>query len=185
MNNCTFIGRFATDPVLTQTPNGIKVCNFVIAVPRPWNAKKTDFFKAVVWRNNATFINKYFHKGDQIGVSGYMTTEIYEKDGNRQVALRLVVDDIHPIWKKKATAEQMKNIKEELVETHPTEAKPEPDESSNDNVIQGDDLSVILGIIPEYDIYKNPESIDILEICFDSTRCFLVHSFIFSISDIC
>ena len=157
MNNCTFIGRFAADPVLTKTANGIDVCNFVIAVPRPWNSKKTDFFRGVLWRKNAVFINKYFHKGDEIGLCGYMTTEFYEKDGVHQIAYRLVVDDIHPIWKQKVTAGKTAETKEDVSNSNLEETE---NNDNSENIVNSDDLSVILGSIPEYGVFENPESID-------------------------
>lgn len=162
MNSCAHIGRFVADPILTKTPGGIDVCNFIIAVPRPWNSKKTDFIPVVAWRNNAVFINKHFHKGDQIGLTGYLISDVYEKDGVRRIIYKIVADEIHPIWTKRNLSGDIKEKKENNDINESKNNTEEIDSENNSNVINvdSDELSVILGSIPEYDVFANPESVD-------------------------
>ena len=54
MNKVFLIGNLTRDPELSETNNGMAVCNFSIAVNRDYtNAdgeRVTDFFNITVWR---------------------------------------------------------------------------------------------------------------------------------------
>lgn len=91
MNNISIIGRLCADPELKQTPNGVAVCTVNIAVKRPYVKDTTDFFSAVLWRQQAEYIAKYGHKGDPVGVTGYLTTREYTtQDGQKRTATEIV-----------------------------------------------------------------------------------------------
>lgn len=96
-NNCTMMGRIATDPELKITPNGIAVCSFRIAVDRRYHTKneerKTDFFNIVAWRKLAEFVTNYFSKGRMILVGGELQTRAYtDKNGNPAVWYEIIAD---------------------------------------------------------------------------------------------
>lgn len=93
MNDVKLIGRLTADVELKQTPNGILVSTFTIAVERPHTKDVTDFINCVAWRNTAEFISRWFHKGDKIGVSGVLTQRRYEdKNGNNRSVYEVVID---------------------------------------------------------------------------------------------
>ena len=76
-NKVIMIGRLVADPELRTTPNGINVASLRIAVDRPSSKggeRKSDFFNAVAWRQNAEFISRYFSKGRLIGIEGSLQT---------------------------------------------------------------------------------------------------------------
>ena len=59
-------GRLTADPELKQTPNGVAVVSFSIAVNRRFGSggqQQTDFFNVTAWRATAEFVSRYFHKG--------------------------------------------------------------------------------------------------------------------------
>lgn len=93
MNHGSYVGRLTADPELKQTQNRISVCSFTLAIDRPGTRDKTDFINFVAWRQTAEFICKYFRKGQNIGVTGYLSSRQYEdKNGNRRTAFEVVVD---------------------------------------------------------------------------------------------
>lgn len=93
MNHGSYVGRLTADPELKQTQNRISVCSFTLAIDRPGTRDKTDFINFVAWRQTAEFICKYFRKGQNIGVTGYLSSRRYEdKNGNRRTAFEVVAD---------------------------------------------------------------------------------------------
>jgi single-strand DNA-binding protein len=98
MNVTSFVGRLVSDPELKQTPNGIPVCNFTLAVKRPKGKATTDFFGFVVWRQSAEFLCRFGKKGNYVAATGVLTTRNYEdKNGNKRVAYEILVDALNLI----------------------------------------------------------------------------------------
>lgn len=94
MNNLSLMGRLTADPELKQTPNGVSVCSFCVAVKRPHTQDKTDFINCVAWRQNAEFICKYFNKGKMISLVAYMTSRPYEdQNGVKRTAYEAIVQE--------------------------------------------------------------------------------------------
>ena len=92
------VGRLTADPELRQTPNGVAVCSFSIAVDRRFSGRdaerKADFINIVAWRQQAEFISRYFRKGEPIGIEGSIQTRSYEdKQGNKRTAVEVVADN--------------------------------------------------------------------------------------------
>lgn len=98
MNSVCLLGRLTHDVEIRQTPNGISVCQFTIAVDRYSNGeKKADFINCVAWRNNAENIARYFGKGNMIAINGSIQTRTYQdKDtGKNRTAFEVLVDRFH------------------------------------------------------------------------------------------
>ena len=70
MNKVFLKGRLTNEPELRQTPSGVSVSKFTIAVNRRFDREKTDFINCEAWRNTAEFISKYFTKGKEIAIIG-------------------------------------------------------------------------------------------------------------------
>lgn len=98
LNKTILGGRLTSDVELKQTPNGISVCSFTIAVNRKvskGNEQQTDFINCVAWRNTAEFISRYFKKGSSICVVGSLQTRNWTDDkGNKRNATDVVVDEV-------------------------------------------------------------------------------------------
>lgn len=89
-NRIIVIGRLVADPELRATPNGVNVASFRVAVNRPRDKEKSDFFNVVAWRQNAEFITRYFSKGKLIGIEGSLQTRDYtDKEGNRRTTFEI------------------------------------------------------------------------------------------------
>lgn len=94
MNKIVLTGRITANVELKQTPNGVSVCQFCIAVKRPHTTDKTDFFNCVAWRSTAEFISRYFEKGKMIAISGCLTNRTYEDKNNvKHTISEIIVDE--------------------------------------------------------------------------------------------
>lgn len=99
MLNCAVImGRLTADPELRQTPNGVSVTRFTVAVDRGYvragEERKADFITVVAWRQTAEFVSRYFSKGSMIAVQGSIQTGSYEKDGIKRSTFEIVADNV-------------------------------------------------------------------------------------------
>ncbi len=77
-------GRLTADVELRQTPQGISVCSFAIAVNRKGKDATTDFINCIAWRQTAEFISKYFKKGSSICVAGSLQQRSYTDKNNEK-----------------------------------------------------------------------------------------------------
>lgn len=95
MNKAILIGRLTKDPELKSTPTGRNVCQFAIAVNRPYTTddgeRKADFINCVVWDKLAENLNMYQKKGNQIAVEGRIQTRNYDDDNGRKVYVTEVI----------------------------------------------------------------------------------------------
>ena len=87
MNKVVLIGRLTRDPELRYTSGNAAVCNFTIAVDRPFNSntqeRGTDFIPIVVWNKQAENVKNYLAKGSQVAVEGRIQVRNYD-DNNGQ-----------------------------------------------------------------------------------------------------
>ena len=90
MNKVIMVGRLTKDPELKQTDSGVEVTRFGIAINTAQN--KTDFFDIVAWRTTATFICRYFKKGDGICIDGYLSSRSYDKGGEKRTVYEVICD---------------------------------------------------------------------------------------------
>lgn len=103
MNSVTMIGRLTNEPELRRTQTGTACCSFSLAVKRPKAKDTTDFHNFVVWQQGAEYLCQYGHKGDLVGVTGYLTTrEWTDKDGNKRKAIEVNCDSVELISSKKS-----------------------------------------------------------------------------------
>lgn len=100
MNKVMLMGRLTHDVDLRQTPQGVNVARFSIAVNRRFKDQngnyQADFINCVAWRQTGEFISRYFHKGSMIAVVGSIQTRNWEgQDGKRNYATEVVVDEAY------------------------------------------------------------------------------------------
>ena len=101
MNCSNLIGRLTAEPEVryTQTTNTM-VVQFSIAVNRPYakpeDEVKADFITIMAWSKTAEFVSKYFHKGQQVGITGRIETGKYEdKDGKTVFTTKVVAEHVY------------------------------------------------------------------------------------------
>ena len=98
-NKVILIGNLVEDPELKQTPNGVPVTNFRIAVSRRFQNKDgqqdADFINVVCWRQSAEFVKRYFNKGRSILVCGSLQSRTWTDNNNqKRYTLEVVADEV-------------------------------------------------------------------------------------------
>ncbi len=106
-NKVILIGNFTADPELKQTPSGVSVCRFTLAVNRRFarsanrdqqgqtQQQTADFITVVTWRQSAEFVARYFKKGRPILVCGQLQSRTWtDQQGNKQYATEVVADEV-------------------------------------------------------------------------------------------
>jgi single-strand DNA-binding protein len=95
MNRWTGIGNLTKDPELKTTAGGQSVCNFTVAVRRPFSKDETDFIPVVAWRELAENVAKRMSKGKKVGVSGRIQVRDYEaNDGSKRHVTEIIADEV-------------------------------------------------------------------------------------------
>lgn len=94
------MGRLTRDVEMRQTPNGVSLARFSIAVNRRFAGKdaqqQADFINCVAWRQTGDFIARYFHKGSMIAVVGSIQSRSWDgQDGKKQYSTEVVVDEAY------------------------------------------------------------------------------------------
>ena len=110
MNKCILMGRLTKEPEVKNTSNQVAVCKFTIAVDRKFKdangQKQTDFINCVAWRQTATFISSYFHKGSKIAIVGSIQTRTFDgDDGKRQYITEVVIDEADFVESKNSSSQ--------------------------------------------------------------------------------
>lgn len=94
-------GRLTADPELRQTPQGVSVVSFSIAINRKHNKNNeqplSDFINCVAWRNTAEFICKYFRKGSSISIVGGLQSRSWtdSKTNEKRYATDVNVEEVY------------------------------------------------------------------------------------------
>jgi len=101
MNQIVIMGRLTRDPELRQTPQGVSVASFSLAVDRGFTPKdggdrQTDFIDIVAWRSTAEFVTKYFVKGQMAAVTGRLQIRDWvDKENNKRRSAEVIADHIY------------------------------------------------------------------------------------------
>lgn len=112
MNKVILIGRLARDPEVrySQGSEGqFAIARFSVAVDRRGRRNQNseeqsaDFISCVAFRQQAELLEKYFKKGNRIGIVGHIQTGSYtNKDGQKVYTTDVMVDEIEFVESKGA-----------------------------------------------------------------------------------
>jgi single-strand DNA-binding protein len=110
MNKVILVGNLTRDPELTETPSGVAVCRFAIAVSRDYanseGNRETDFFNITVWRGRAENCGKYLKKGNKVAIVGSLQTRSYEdKDGIKRNVIDVIANEVEFLTPRNATGD--------------------------------------------------------------------------------
>lgn len=99
MNKVCLIGRLTKDIELKTTQSNVKVANFTLAVNRRFvkegQEQTADFINIIAWGKTAEFCDKYFGKGQQIGISGRIQTRTWDDDeGKKHYVTEVVAEEV-------------------------------------------------------------------------------------------
>lgn len=94
LNKIIIQGRLTSDPEKRTTDSGTQVTSFCLAVQRDYNKEETDFINCTAWKGTADFVEKYFHKGEMMIVSGRLQIRSWtDKEGKKRTTPEVVVDN--------------------------------------------------------------------------------------------
>ena len=110
MNKVILVGNLTKDPELSETPSGVAVCKFSLAVSRDYtNAegnRDTDFFNITVWRGRAENCGKYLKKGNKVAIVGSLQNRSYEdKDGIKRNVTDVIANEVEFLTPKQSGQE--------------------------------------------------------------------------------
>jgi single-strand DNA-binding protein len=118
LNRVVLVGRLTKDPELKYTPNGVAVCNFTLAVNRPFKngqgEQEADFINIVVWRKPAENAAQYLKKGSLAGVDGRLQTRSYEnQQGQRVYVIEVMAESVQFLEPKGNRNDSPRNAEEQ------------------------------------------------------------------------
>lgn len=95
MNSIQVTGRTTQEIVLKKTDSGKSYCKFCIAVDRPGQKDKSDFFTCLAWNRLSEIIVANIGKGSLIGISGILTiNEWKNKKGENRREAEIIISEL-------------------------------------------------------------------------------------------
>lgn len=111
MNSIVLMGRLVKDPEVRYTQSGKVVCQFTLAVDRPFTnqngQKEADFIPVVVWGKIAEIAGNSLSKGHRALVEGRLQIRNYTaKDGSKRYVSEVIAGHFEFIEKRADVAPQ-------------------------------------------------------------------------------
>lgn len=110
MNKVILMGRLTRSPEVrySQGSEPVAVARYTLAVNRRFKRKdepEADFIPCVAFGKSGEFAEKYFRKGQLVGVIGRLQVRSWDKDGERRYTTEVIIEEQH-FAESKAAAEQ-------------------------------------------------------------------------------
>ena len=110
MNKIILMGRLTRDPEVRYTTTGKVVCQFTLAVDRPFTnqdgQREADFINIVLWGKTAELAGNSLAKGHRALVDGRLQIRQYtDKNNAKRYATEVVANNFEFIERKQQTAE--------------------------------------------------------------------------------
>ena len=111
MNRIILLGRLVKDPDVKVTTSGKTVCNFTLAVDRPFQGKngqrEADFINVITFNKTAELCGNSLKKGHRALVEGRLQIRSYDgKDGNKHYVTEVIADRVEFIERKEKSAQK-------------------------------------------------------------------------------
>jgi len=99
------MGRLVRDPEVRYTQTGKVVCQFTIAVDRPFSnqegQREADFIPIIVWGKQAELCGNSLTKGQRVLVEGRLQIRSYDaKDGSKRWVTEVIANSFEFIERK-------------------------------------------------------------------------------------
>jgi single-strand DNA-binding protein len=101
LNKAMIIGNLGRDPEMRYTPGGQAVTQFTVAVNRNYKGQngewqeETEWFRIVVWGQQAERAAEYLRKGNKVYIEGRLQTRQWEdKEGQKRYTTELVANQV-------------------------------------------------------------------------------------------
>ena len=138
MNKAILIGRLTKDPELRYTSSNRAVCQFTVAIDRPFTnqasgQREADFINVVAWDKTGENVGKYMSKGRLIAVEGRIQTRNYDNSEGRKVYVtEVVASNVQFLESKNATSSnnEFNSMPEPPIEKTPYDFGEEKEETS-------------------------------------------------------
>ena len=106
LNKVILGGRVASEPEQKQTPSGVSVVTYSMAVGRRFvtegQERETDFFRVTAWQSTADFIARYFHKGDAICITDRIQNRSWtDQSGQKHYITEIVAEEANFVENKR------------------------------------------------------------------------------------
>ena len=92
------VGRLTKDVELKQYDGGNSFARFSVAVQRQFKNKsgdyEADFINCVSFGKTAEFLEKYFAKGQWIGITGKLQSKKWDEDGTTRYGMEVIADSV-------------------------------------------------------------------------------------------
>lgn len=108
MNNVSLVGRLTRDPEVrySKNDNNLAITKFNVAVDRRFKREgeqSADFINCVSFGKTAEFVEKYFSKGQRIGLTGRIQTGSYtNNEGQKVYTTDIIAENVEFVESKKA-----------------------------------------------------------------------------------
>ena len=101
LNKCMIIGNLGRDPEMRYTPSGQAVTQFTVATNRNYRdqqgewQKETEWFRVVVWGQQAERAAENLRKGHKVYIEGRIQTRQWEdQSGQKRYTTELVANQV-------------------------------------------------------------------------------------------
>ena len=110
MNKVILMGRLTRSPEVrySQGAEPVAVARYTLAVNRRFKRKdepEADFIPCVALGKRGEFAEKYFRKGQLVGVIGRLQVRSWDKDGEWRYATEVIIEEQHFAESKKDSGE--------------------------------------------------------------------------------
>ena len=125
MNKVQILGTITRDIDLQYAPSGTAIAKLGIAVNKRYTSngekkEEVSYFNCVAFGKTGENINQYFHKGSRILISGELHEDRWEKDGQEQSRVSILIDGFDFIDRNNSSPQQKQAVK---VETYNAQGK--------------------------------------------------------------
>lgn len=98
MNSVQLVGRFTRDPDVRYTDGGSTIARFTLACDRRFRREdgdQADFISCIAFGKTAEFIERYFSKGQRIGLTGRIQTGSYvNQEGDKVYTTDVIAENV-------------------------------------------------------------------------------------------
>lgn len=141
LNQCSFIGNLGRDVEMRAMPSGKSVANFSVAVADSYKDKQTgeqvdqtEWVRCVAFDKLAEICDQYLHKGSKVYVQGRMKTRSWEKDGQKQYATEVVLENMQMLDARAPVDSREQNHQSQPRTSAPATTQAEAYEAFDDDI---------------------------------------------------
>jgi single-strand DNA-binding protein len=107
LNKCMIIGNLGRDPEMRYSASGVAITQFSVAVNRnsrdeagEWK-EETEWFRVVVWGQQAERAAEYLRKGNKVYIEGRLQTRKYtDRNGVERMAIEVIANEMEMLTPK-------------------------------------------------------------------------------------